>query len=128
MLVFVSDLHFVDGTAGEHNVPVEAFRGTFQDLATHAKNAKAEEVIIVFLGDIFDLLRTEKWFEVTEEQRPWGATDRTLAGMEANARAILGAIVGHKENQRTFDFLNGNLVKSCGFPVEPQRVYLTGSR
>ena len=26
MLIFISDLHFVDGTAGEHNIPTDAFK------------------------------------------------------------------------------------------------------
>jgi hypothetical protein len=29
MLVVISDLHFVDGTAGKHNVPFEAFTDVF---------------------------------------------------------------------------------------------------
>lgn len=29
MLVVISDLHFTDGTAGEHNLPVEAFDDVF---------------------------------------------------------------------------------------------------
>ena len=34
MLVFVSDLHFVDETAGKHNIATEAFRIFFQDIIT----------------------------------------------------------------------------------------------
>jgi len=33
MLVFISDLHFVDETAGKHNIATEAFRIFFQDIA-----------------------------------------------------------------------------------------------
>ncbi len=32
MLIFISNLHFVDGSAGEHNVPADAFRIFFEDI------------------------------------------------------------------------------------------------
>ena len=65
MLVFVSDLHFVDGTAGEHNVPTAAFEIFLEDISWAANRLiddgrNVEEIKIVFLGDICDLLRTEK--------------------------------------------------------------------
>ena len=33
MLIFISDLHFVDGTAGEHNVPASGFRLFLEGIA-----------------------------------------------------------------------------------------------
>ena len=61
MLIFISDLHFVDGTAGEHNVPTDAFKIFFEDISGLSdwfakKGRKIEEIKLVFLGDIFDLL------------------------------------------------------------------------
>jgi hypothetical protein len=32
MLIFISDLHFVDETTGKHNIPTRAFDGVFEDL------------------------------------------------------------------------------------------------
>lgn len=74
MLVFLSDLHFVDGTAGEHNLPLEAFALLFEELADKAKKpqAKIQEIKIVLLGDIIDLLRSEYWLTVPPAERPWG--------------------------------------------------------
>jgi UDP-2,3-diacylglucosamine pyrophosphatase LpxH len=63
MIVFISDLHFVDETAGQHNLSAEAFIKFFKSVKVHLENTKAKEVKIVFLGDIFDLLRTEEWFK-----------------------------------------------------------------
>ena len=40
MLVFVSDLHFVDETAGKHNIATEAFRIFFQDIAGNVERYK----------------------------------------------------------------------------------------
>lgn len=127
MLVFLSDLHFVDGTAGEHNVPAKAFEGVFKDLAAHARDANAQEVKIVFLGDIFDLLRTEEWFKVLEEERPWGITDdpQRQQKMEKKAGEILQAIL--EKNRQTFELLGGKLQQRFDFPVEPERVYLVGN-
>lgn len=32
MLIFISDLHFIDGTAGNHNINPKAFDYFFKDL------------------------------------------------------------------------------------------------
>lgn len=77
MLVFLSDLHFVDGTAGEHNLPLEAFEILFADLQAKAKDPKKniQEIKFVLLGDIIDLLRSEQWLAqgCPLAHRPWGA-------------------------------------------------------
>jgi len=127
MLVFISDLHFVDGTAGEHNVPTEAFEIFLEDIAGTAKwltqdGRDIEEVKLVFLGDIFDLLRTEMWFDYPENERPWGSDDKKI---EANANTIFDAIV--TKNQATFALLSGQLGGRFGLPIEPERVYVPGN-
>ena len=144
MLVFISDLHFVDETAGKHNLPASAF-GKFLDnikaeveninntfivtekslqslegegippetlkklkcleyekfkgeewqkelletieknigrdqpaekykdlISQHIENSKVKELKIILLGDIFDLIRTEEWFQEDGNDRPWG--------------------------------------------------------
>ena len=43
MLVIISDLHFVDGTAGEHNVPVNAFHIFFENLKSAAEMLKKKK-------------------------------------------------------------------------------------
>ena len=127
MLVFISDLHFVDGTAGEHNVPVDGFRMFFETLASKVdwlskQNRMIEEIKIVFLGDIFDLLRTEMWFKFEKNERPWGNDAEKI---EAHAKTIFDALV--RKNKATFDLLKGDLKNSFGFPVEPQRIYIPGN-
>ena len=126
MLIFVSDLHFVDGSAGEHNVPTDAFRIFFQDIARacnwiNKKGRKVDEIKLVFLGDIFDLLRTEMWFETPDaerlpvNERPWGHNEKKI---EAHANTIFDAIIS--KNQNTFDLLKGNLKDEFDLPVEPE--------
>jgi UDP-2,3-diacylglucosamine pyrophosphatase LpxH len=74
MLVAISDIHFVDGTAGEHNLPFSAFKSVFlSDIASLAMEKEAKEVKVLLLGDIIDLLRSTKWFDVPLKDRPWGS-------------------------------------------------------
>lgn len=89
MIVFISDLHFVDETAGKHNIPASAFENFLANVEVHADKAKAKELKIAFLGDIFDILRTEEWFKEKEVDRPWG---NNTAKMRERARAILSEI------------------------------------
>lgn len=73
MLVVISDLHFVDGTAGRHNLSPEAFSDIFvHDLVALAQRRGATEIKVVLLGDIPDLIRSAHWLAHPLEQRPWG--------------------------------------------------------
>lgn len=73
MLIAISDIHFVDGTAGEHNLPFSAFDSVFlSDIASLAKEKEAKEVKLLLLGDIVDVIRSTQWFDVDPEDRPWG--------------------------------------------------------
>jgi len=127
MLIFISDLHFVDGTAGEHNVPTDAFKIFFEDIAGTAdwliKDGRViNEIKLVFLGDTFDLLRTELWFDYPENERPWGNDEEKI---ETNANTIFDAI--RKKNKTTFDLLSGDLKKEFDLPKEPERIYVPGN-
>lgn len=128
MLIFISDLHFVDGSAGKHNVPSDAFEIFLEDIAAtcdwlNKKHQRTiEEIKLVFLGDIFDLLRTEMWFNYPITDRPWGKDE---AKIEQNANTIFDAII--KENKKTFDLLKGDLKDTFKLPVEPERVYIPGN-
>jgi UDP-2,3-diacylglucosamine pyrophosphatase LpxH len=101
MLVVLSDLHFVDSTAGDHNLPVEAFADVFlAQIAAMAAHKKAKEIRLLLLGDIPDLIRSAQWLDgdLSDLNRPWGANGRTDAekgpkdGSETEKRclAILG--------------------------------------
>jgi UDP-2,3-diacylglucosamine pyrophosphatase LpxH len=129
MLVFISDLHFVDGTAGEHNLSSRAFEYFFDDLAAIAKKAsnKIKEIKLVFLGDIFDLLRTEKWFDYPVDERPWGTQEQAI---ETNAQTIFDAIKNHAENDKSFQIIRQgipNLQARCNLQSAPTVIYLPGN-
>jgi len=122
MLVFMSDFHFIDETAGGHNIPAQAFKGTFEDICKFCD--EPEEVRIVFLGDIFDLLRTTYWLKVPEADRPWGDIDKNWKTVEAHANNIIDQIL--QKNSDTFGIFQ-NLTDVCHLPVELERVYIPGN-
>ncbi len=130
MLIIISDLHFVDGTAGEHNVPSRAVEYFFNDVAAIAnkETSNIKEIKIVLLGDIFDLLRTEKWFDYPVDERPWGNNEIAI---EQHAQEILGYIIGHNENLQSFqklrDGLEGLKQKCPKLEYEPRLIYLPGN-
>ncbi len=128
MLVLLSDLHFMDGTAGEHNILSKTFEEVMSDVRQKALNVKASEIKLVFLGDIFDPLRTEKWFEVPMTSRPWGVRYKEdRLELEKHANTIMDAILRHPENKKSFEALSGNLAGRFGFRAEPERIYVVGN-
>ncbi|MGM0453982.1 MAG: hypothetical protein ACQERN_12530 [Thermodesulfobacteriota bacterium] len=127
MIVIVSDLHFVDETAGKHNPNTEAFRIFLGDIRRALERRKeegrsVEEIKIVFLGDIFDMLRTEYWLSLPVSERPWGSNTEKI---EEHANRIFDDIA--EKNRETFQFLCSRLVNSAGLPVEPERIYVPGN-
>jgi UDP-2,3-diacylglucosamine pyrophosphatase LpxH len=69
MLVFISDIHLTDGTSGETINP-RAFEVFSAQITELAKKRGAKSFQLVLLGDIFDLIRSEKWIK-QEKIRPW---------------------------------------------------------
>ncbi len=124
MLVFISDIHFVDETAGEHNIPRRAFEGVFEDIRKYG-GKEPDEIKLVFLGDIFDLNRTTYWLEKPEGERPWGL-EAKATDIENHANKIFDAII--EKNRDTFDLLMRSLKEAqLKFPVEPERIYIPGN-
>jgi UDP-2,3-diacylglucosamine pyrophosphatase LpxH len=135
MLVFISDLHFVDGSAGEHNPPTKAFEYFFEDLVSIAskESNQIKEIKIVLLGDIFDLLRTEKWFPHDANQRPWGTDEEKI---KKHAKKILAGILSHGENPKTFQTIRDEVARlkdrcqqfdQCRLESEPRLFYIPGN-
>lgn len=122
MLVFISDLHFVDETAGKHNIPASAFENFLANIKVHADKAKAKELKIIFLGDIFDILRTEAWFKEEEVDRPWG---NNTAKMQESARAILNEI--EEKNRDTFKLFEPAAIGKRFGNIEAETVYIPGN-
>jgi UDP-2,3-diacylglucosamine pyrophosphatase LpxH len=120
MYIIVSDFHLMDGSAGAHHVDPGVFRSTMHDLAAHAREANAKDITLVLLGDLFDLIRTERWFDHPVDDRPWGSAPSHQALYD-----IFEGVVDN--NADTFTSLSGSLADEFGFPVEPTRVYIPGN-
>jgi UDP-2,3-diacylglucosamine pyrophosphatase LpxH len=121
MLIVISDLHFMDESAGEHNVSPAAFKGAFNDIANYNKTMK--EVKLLFLGDIFDLLRTTKWLSLPEEERPWGDTQNKGNLIKEHAVGILDDII--TKNAETLALFRDELPKVFGGNFE--KIYIPGN-
>ena len=155
MLVAISDIHFVDGTAGEHNLPFSAFNSVFlSDICALASEKDAKEVKVLLLGDIVDLIRSTKWFDVKPEDRPWGKrglsdipTPRKRSVTEKQCLKILGQAsqrsLGKEKppsslpkdtvlykNWKTFKLfreLRSHLSESCGREIPVEIIYIPGN-
>jgi UDP-2,3-diacylglucosamine pyrophosphatase LpxH len=155
MLVAISDIHFVDGTAGEHNLPFSAFESVFlSDVASLAKEKNAREVKLLLLGDMFDVIRSTKWFDVDPEDRPWGTRGlkdipsppkRSIT--EKQCLKILGRVAQRSmakeeppdslprdtilsKNWKTFKLLREleeHLAEWCGRRIPVQIIYVPGN-
>ena len=129
MLIFISDLHFVDGSAGEHNLSPRAFEYFFDDIMAIANKPSNDikEIRLVLLGDVFDLLRTENWFAYPADERPWGINEPAI---EVHALALFDSIVDHPDNSQTFRLVRqgmGDLQTKCNLATEPKLFYLPGN-
>jgi UDP-2,3-diacylglucosamine pyrophosphatase LpxH len=140
MLALISDIHLSDGTAAEGNVAPEVFALALHEIyEVAAEVARARDlpthVDLVLLGDIIDLLRTERWIEdahgapVPLSERPWGsaraASDGTLSPAVARrARDILAEIL--TVNAESLATIRGER-----FPPPPgvtvRRIYIPGN-
>ena len=116
MLVFLSDLHFSDGTTSV-NVHETAFQNLFFPQISSAvkRKEKVKEIHLVLLGDIVDLVRTSWWFANVPDQkdRPWSSDnglDKKTA-MNPNTKKIESQYTDILKNifaQTSFDtFVNG---------------------
>ena len=140
MLAFISDLHFSDGTAIAGNVAPEAFELMLDEILELAEQiAKARdrptELTLVLLGDTFDLLRTERWFEDREgnpvplAERPWATAAALLPDGQnplalVRARAIIDEIV--EKNEDALAALRGETIERPQ-GVNVRRVYVPGN-
>jgi len=130
MLILISDIHFVDESAGKHNIATSAFEGVFRDIQQYVfakmkrKGKEPPEMRIVFLGDVFDLNRSSYWLTVNEDERPWDMT-KNRDKIETHANKIMDDIIDR--NRQTFDLFKGSMKERFGYPVEPERFYIPGN-
>jgi UDP-2,3-diacylglucosamine pyrophosphatase LpxH len=102
MMVLVSDLHLTDERTA-NNVNPEAFKLFADGVAATARKRGAQETVLVLLGDIFDLVRSDLWHRenIPSDQRPWGgeldpetAMNRDSSAIERQFLTVLHGILG----------------------------------
>lgn len=128
MLIFISDLHFIDGTAGKHNINPRAFDYFFQDMRSiiEDKRNAIQEVTVVFLGDIFDLLRTWNWFGYPVDERPWGKQDKEAA-LKVHAETIFDAVTANSDNQLSLQKIRNGFAEIQQKPIKFEALYFPGN-
>ena len=89
MLIFISDIHLTDGSSGETIKP-GAFKKFTMLLEDLVQIADTKEVELVFLGDIFDVIRSDYWLE--SQIRPWSKPNEK-DGLGKNLRNYTETIV-----------------------------------
>lgn len=107
MLVIVSDLHLTDGTSGTtiDEGAFKIFRERLTDLAWGASTrigkdgnedyVPIDEVELLLLGDILDVIRSEKWTN-SGHVHPW--TDRSDPNFAKKVSEITRAILANNHN------------------------------
>jgi len=128
MLVFISDLHLTDGSSGETINP-DAFEKFTYQISQLAQKAKARELQIVLLGDIFDIIRSDTWLK-SDSVRPWSsedALDRNGVGLRKYTSDILTDIIENPKNKQSISWLQELKSTMEKWDVPVQFTYLTGN-
>lgn len=105
MLVFISDIHLTDGTSGE-TIKSGAFNKFALYLEDMVDTAKAKEIEIVLLGDIFDIIRSDYW--LNSNIRPWSNSDQkdgSGKGIKDYTTEIVKRICDNPENAKSVEYL-----------------------
>lgn len=103
MLIVISDLHFSDGSSS-HNISHRAFSHFFEHIKRGLRD-EFKELIIVFAGDTFDLLRSEYWVTVEDGEKPWAEEDQGSGirgqGSRSKEQRAWGREQGYKNHLKT---------------------------
>ena len=131
MLVFISDLHLTDESAFPAYLSpraVEAFKKWLFAILERRKEREGggvEEINLVFLGDIFDFIRTDHWWSGVGEEKdntPWCYKDR-----EGLAQELMGVLrkmgIGSESAARASEMAKAfremkRDLKDAGLPVK----------
>lgn len=106
MILLVSDLHLVSESE-RPTINVSSLLRRLNDIAKKANDDRVEELILVLLGDIFEILKSKIWID--DGVRPW---ENNSPSHRRTVESIFDSIV--KANQQFFEGLN-SLVKTYSF-------------
>lgn len=127
MLVFISDIHLTDGTSGE-TINSGAFKKFVLTLEDMADTAKANEIKIILLGDIFDVIRSDYWLR--SGIRPWSDAEKTDGegkGLQEYTLEIVKRICSNPNNSQSMDYLKSFKEKMKKKGVDASLTYIIGN-
>jgi UDP-2,3-diacylglucosamine pyrophosphatase LpxH len=124
MHVFVSDIHLTDtDTAG---VTSDSHLASFIDrIMASAAEKENMKVTLVFVGDIFDLLRSEKWATLWDQKKsaPWSGMNAKFENFkgsdaETTARQVLKETCSRYQtfSQKINHYIKGNKLETVYVP------------
>lgn len=123
----MSDIHLTDGTSGK-TIKSGAFKKFSLFLEDMIGTATAKELEIVFLGDIFDVIRSDYW--LNSSIRPWSGIDDKDGqgkGLKDYAGEIVGRICNNSENKASVDYLRELQDKMVGKGMPLKITYVVGN-
>jgi UDP-2,3-diacylglucosamine pyrophosphatase LpxH len=138
MLVFLSDIHLTDGTCG-NTINPGAFEKFSEQLFIMAKKASAKDVEVVFLGDIFDIIRSSYWTNnknIASDGknigivRPWnidGEKDIEGNGLDEYSTRIMRKICSNQKNDEIHNILEQLKQKFLLVGINIRFSYLIGN-
>ena len=137
MLVIFSDIHLTDGTSGTTIVPraFKKFGNILSDIIGDPQQAKIKEIQIVLLGDIFDVIRSNRWLRKENDNRnrpirPWSApqdADSDGWNVEHYTKDIVQAIINHPNNIEAMGYLRQSQKEWAAQNVKVDFTYLMGN-
>jgi len=129
MLVIISDLHLTDGTSGEiiSDSAFRLFKNRISDMAYDASwrcdennmeyYKPVECMDILLLGDILDMIRSEKWNNSLDDIMPW--TKKRQDDFFKNVEEIAAGVLSF--NQSSFRILKGISEGDVAIPKEMRK-------
>jgi len=129
MFVIISDLHLTDGTSGEliDEKAFRIFRNRVSDMAydaswrigndrsdkKHGDYLPIEQLDILLLGDIIDMIRSEKWNNQPEVNMPW--TKKRGDDFFAQLGSIVDGVLAN--NSKSFSILKNIATDGIKIPA-----------
>jgi UDP-2,3-diacylglucosamine pyrophosphatase LpxH len=129
MLVVISDLHFEEEKSDwiegvqlgplHRNLGGAAFSRVFSRLVEEARRNQAKSLDLVLAGDIFDLHRTQLWFEGDGDLKPYVPCSQVTVGsrIEAKILEILKAIAAEPDVSASLAELETLATTEIGIPI-----------
>jgi len=135
--VVFSDIHLTYGTSGTTIVPraFKKFGNILSDIIGDPQQAKIQEIQIVLLGDIFDVIRSNRWLRKENQSenrpiRPWsepGEVDSGGWNVERYTKEIVKDIINHPNNIEAMGYMRQCQKEWAEKNVKVDLTYLMGN-